>query len=255
VDRASFGRQCRRRSRRGSFEQPRPHAKEAMGPESVTFHAADGLPVSADLHSVPKARAFLVLCHRSHFHRGEYVEIAPRLAQLGYDCLAIDQRSGMNVLGRVNETCARAKERKLATGYVAARPDIEAAVQYTRDRCRRRPIVLVGSSYSASLSLVIASEETQLSAVAAFSPGDYLKGIVVADAVAGLSVSTFVTAAQKEVPDTRELVKRAQRGRVTFHSPRHEGAHGARCLWAKTPGSAEYWKAFLAFLEGAVEKA
>ena len=84
------------------------------------FHAADGLPVSADLHSVPNSRAFLVLCHRSHFHRGEYVEIAPRLAQLGYDCLAIDQRSGMNVLGRANEACSRAKERKLATGYVAA---------------------------------------------------------------------------------------------------------------------------------------
>jgi alpha-beta hydrolase superfamily lysophospholipase len=226
-----------------------------MSPEGVTFHSADGLPVSADLHSVPKARAFLVLCHRSHFHRGEYVEIAPRLAQLGYDCLAIDQRSGMNVLGRVNETYARAKERKLATGYVAARPDIEAAVQYTRDRCRGCPIVLVGSSYSASLSLVIASEETSVHAVAAFSPGEHLRGIVVADAVSGLSVSTFVSAAQKEVPAARELVKRAPRGQVTFHSPRHEGAHGVRCLWAKTVGSGEYWKAFLAFLEGAAEKA
>jgi alpha-beta hydrolase superfamily lysophospholipase len=226
-----------------------------MNPECVTFRAADGLPVSADLHCVSKARAFLVLCHRSHFHRGEYVEIAPRLAQLGYDCLAIDQRSGMNVLGRVNETCTRAKERKLATGYLAARPDIEAAVQYTRDRCRGRPIVLVGSSYSASLSLVIGSEENPLRAVAAFSPNEYLKGIVVADVVAGLSVPAFVTAAQKEVPATRELVKRAPRGRVTFHPPRHEGAHGARCLWAKTAGSAEYWAAFLAFLQGAVEKA
>ena len=65
-----------------------------MSPDGVTFHAADGLSVSADLYSVPEARAFLVLCHRSHFHRGEYVEIAPRLAHLGYDCLAIDQRPG-----------------------------------------------------------------------------------------------------------------------------------------------------------------
>jgi dienelactone hydrolase len=210
--------------------------------------------VSADLYSVPEARAFLVLCHRSHFHRGEYVEIAPRLAHLGYDCLAIDQRSGMSVLGRVNETYARAKERKLPTGYVAARPDIEAAVQYTHHRCQGRPIVLVGSSYSASLSLIIASEEPLLRAIAAFSPGEYLRGIVVADAVAGLSVSTFVTAARKEIPATRELVKRAPCGRVTFHSPRHEGAHGARCLWAKTAGSEAYWKAFLAFLEDALEK-
>jgi hypothetical protein len=72
------------------------------------------------------------------FHRGEYVEIASRLTQLRYDCLTIDQRSEMSVLGGVNETCARAKERKLATGYVAARPDIGAAVQYTADACSRQ---------------------------------------------------------------------------------------------------------------------
>jgi hypothetical protein len=59
--------------------------------------------------------------------------------------------------------------------------------------------VLVGSSYSASLSLVIASAETPLRAVAAFSPGEHLRGISVTDAVASLSVSTFVTAAQKEI--------------------------------------------------------
>ena len=114
--------------------------------------------------------------------------------------------------------------------------------------------MLVGSSYSASLSLVVASEDSPLRAVAAFSPGEHLRGIVVADAVAGLSVSTFVTAAQKEVPAMRGLMKRAPLGRVTFHSPRHEGAHGARCLWAKTAGSGEYWKAFLAFLEGCARK-
>ena len=60
-----------------------------MSPDGVTFHAADGLSVSADLYFVPKARAFLVLCHRSHFHRGEYVEIAPRLARLGYGAIRL----------------------------------------------------------------------------------------------------------------------------------------------------------------------
>lgn len=161
----------------------------------------------------------------------------------------------------LGDECARPRQRGLLPGERAQvsdrlcrrRPDIEAAFLYTRYRSRGRPIVLVGSSYSASLSLVIASAETPLRAVAAFSPGEHLRGIAVTDAVTGLSVSTFVTAAQKEIPATRELVKRAPRGRVTFHAPRHEGAHGARCLWAKTAGSGEYWKAFLAFLEGVVE--
>lgn len=43
---------------------------------------------------------------------------------------AVDARSGMSVLGTVNETAKRAKAKGFPTGCVAARPDIEAAVDY-----------------------------------------------------------------------------------------------------------------------------
>src|SRR5689334_12202240 len=99
-------------------------------PQKLEFRAADGLAVTADFYSRARSIGSVVLCHRSHFNRGEYKDIAPRLRETGYACLAIDQRSGMNVLGYQNETYARAKRATLSTSYVAARPDIEAAVSF-----------------------------------------------------------------------------------------------------------------------------
>ena len=215
----------------------------------VTFEATDGLLVRADLYESRERRGCLVLCHRSHFNRGEYAEVAPRLQQRGYCCLAIDQRSGMNVLGYVNETYSRAKAGRFATGYLAARPDIEAAIQHALVRDRQVPIVLVGSSYSAALALVIASRSSAVKAVAAFSPGEYLKGVVVSAVVAGLEVPTFVTGARKEIPDIKRMMRAVSRDVMTLHTPRVEGAHGARCLWERTAGSEGHWTAFTGFLD------
>jgi alpha-beta hydrolase superfamily lysophospholipase len=223
------------------------------GAEPVTFEAADGLLVRADFFESSERRGCLVLCHRSHFNRGEYATIAPRLQQHGYRCLALDQRSGMNVLGYVNETSSRAKARQLATGYLAATLDIEAAIQYARSRNRGESVVLVGSSYSAALALVIASSGSGVKAVAAFSPGEYLKGVAVSTVVAQLRVPTFVTAARKELADVKQLMRAAPRAILTWHAPRADGAHGARCLWATTAGSDSYWKAFTAFLDRVCE--
>ncbi len=216
--------------------------------ESVEFSASDGLSVNADLYAAPKAKAFLVLCHRSHFNRGEYAEIAPRLVELGYTCLAPDQRSGMKVLGYENGTYKRAKQKKLATGYGAARPDIEAAVDFMAKRARGKPLVLVGSSYSASLALLVGPAKPAVTAIAVFSPGEYLKGVSVAEHVGVIATPTFVTCARDEVADVRALTRRIPRALVSFYAPDSAGGHGARCMWAKSPGHEGYWKAFVKFL-------
>src|SRR5688572_27952913 len=122
-----------------------------MSVKTVQFPSRDGLLITANYYDVEDPTGRILLCHRSHFNRGEYKEIAPRLNTLGYSCLAIDQRSGMKVLGTTNETYARAKEQSLPTGYAAAKPDIEAAVAYLYDKNHKRPIILLGSSYSAAL--------------------------------------------------------------------------------------------------------
>lgn len=220
----------------------------ATSPEKVLFASQDGLPVTGDFHAAKKPRGALLLCHRSHFNRGEYKDIAPRLAELGFSCLAIDQRSGMKVLGYVNETYARAKKKGLATGYADARPDIEAAVAYLRRRTRQ-PVILVGSSYSASLALLVALNNDNVKAVAAFSPGEYLKGIDVAQSIKGLDKPVFLAAARKEIGHVRKLARFVARTRLSIHKPAEEGAHGARMLWERTPGSEECWRSFRRFVE------
>lgn len=221
-------------------------------PVAVYFDAADGLRVRADLLVARKAKAVLILCHRSHFNRGEYAAISPRLAQLGYTTLALDLRSGMKVLGFENETYAAAKKLELNTGYAAARPDIEAGIAYARKKFRGKPIFVVGSSYSASHALVLASDDNvakQIAGVACFSPGEYLKGASVRDAAKHIRVPAFVAAAKTEMKQLVTLVSLVPENRLTLFRTREAGAHGARCLWSETPGAQRYWDAMMAFLE------
>lgn len=220
-----------------------------MVPKTRQFPSKDGLVITADEYAVQNPKGYLLLCHRSHFNRGEYREIAPRLNALGYSCLAIDQRSGMKVLGTTNETYLLAKQQGLQTGYLAAKPDIEAAVAYCYQQHNNQPIILVGSSYSASLAICIASEDSQkIAAVVAFSPGEYLKGVEVSKAAQKLAVPTLVLSAKAEAEDVTALLKDTNDTLVTQYKPHADGAHGARALWAKTPGNEEYWTALLDFL-------
>src|SRR3989338_8796786 len=138
--------------------------------KKVNFPSKDGLMIRADYYQAKKSKGLLVLCHRSHFNRGEYKDIAQRLVAQDFSCLAIDQRSGMNVLGYINETSTLAKKKGLPTGYLDAKQDIESAVEYAFKKNHNKPIILIGSSYSASLSLLIAKDSDKVKAVAVFSP-------------------------------------------------------------------------------------
>ena len=78
--------------------------------ETVTFPAADGLAVTADLYLAhDKEAPFVILFHQAGYSRGEYGQIAPRLNGLGFNALAVDQRSGGAAKGVMNETAALAR--------------------------------------------------------------------------------------------------------------------------------------------------
>jgi alpha-beta hydrolase superfamily lysophospholipase len=217
-------------------------------PHTVRFHSKDDLPVTADLYLVPGARGCMLLCHRSHFNRGEYRETAEKLNRLGFACMAIDQRSGMNVLGVVNETYSEARRKGLKTGYLDAKPDIEAAIDYAYSQNGRRPVILVGSSYSASLALLIAVRNPRVKSVIAFSPGDYIKGNKLAESLRDFAKPVYVTSAKKEIAETTRLLKHVSQEYLTQYKPKAEGAHGSRVLWSKTVGNEEYWESLTKFL-------
>ena len=102
--------------------------------KAVTFPSEDGLEITAELYAphADKATPFIVLCHQARWSRGEYREIAPKLNQLGFNCVAIDQRSGDGVNNITNETTKKAKAANKPTGFVDAEQDMIAALKWAK---------------------------------------------------------------------------------------------------------------------------
>lgn len=141
--------------------------------QKVSFESKDGLIITADLYISSTENPYIILLHQAGYSRGEYKEIAPKLVKLGYNCLALDQRSGEEVNFIKNETAAKAKEKNLPTNYLDALPDIHAAIDYIKQKSSK-PIVLWGSSYSASLSLIVATEDLKIGALVVFRQANIL---------------------------------------------------------------------------------
>jgi len=217
--------------------------------EKVNFKSQDGLKITADYYKVKNHKGFIVLCHRSHCNRAEYRETAPKFNKLGYSCLAIDQRSGMKVFGEVNETKIRAKEKGLPTGYLDAKPDIESAIEYAYKLNDNKPIILLGSSYSASLALLVSTQMDKIKATIVFSPGEYLKGVNLAEQIKTINIPVFATSAEKEIEQVSEILKLIDKKYITHFKPKVEGFHGSKTLWEVVKGFETYWEALEQFLK------
>ena len=215
----------------------------------TTFPSNDGLLITADIYEVNGLKPTILLCHQAGFSRGEYKDTALKLNKLGYSCVAIDQRSGKIANEVKNETAQRAIDKGLPTSYLDVKQDIEAAIDFLYDENGNQPVIIVGSSYSASLVLLIGKDNPKVKAVASFSPGEYLKGIRLSEKVKGYAKPVFVTSSQKEIDQVDKLGIIMIDG-FSFHfKPLIEGVHGSRALWESTEGNDKYWEAFEAFLE------
>jgi len=212
------------------------------------IYSKDSLPITIDVYEVDNKKPTILLCHQAGFSRGEYKDTALKLMELGYSCIAIDQRSGREANGVLNETALAAKQRGLPTGYLDAKQDIEAAIDYMYELNGNQPIVLVGSSYSATLALLIGNESEKVKKIAAFSPGEYYKTINVKNSIKNISKPTFVTSSKKESLALKELISLVDINFVTHFTPTVEGIHGSRALWSSTKGNVDYWKAFTDFM-------
>jgi len=89
--------------------------------ETVVFYASDSLPITASFYEKDASKPYMILLHQAGYSKGEYKETAPRLTNLGYNCLAVDLRSGDQVNFVQNETAKEAKKRKLSTDYLDAK--------------------------------------------------------------------------------------------------------------------------------------
>ena len=223
-------------------------ANSPIGSSSVTFAAEDGVLVHGTYTDVPAAKALILLFHQAGSSKGEYATIAPLLASAGYASLAIDQRVGGTLFGP-NETAAAIKG---TASYLDAKADLLAALDWAKGK--RLPIILWGSSYSAALVFIVAAEDPgMVSALLAFSPGEYLgPGASVRAAAAKLQVPIFVTTARDrgEVAAARTILAAAPARLKVQFIPAQGGVHGSSTLITSIDpaGAAAVWRAVFSFL-------
>ena len=224
--------------------------------QTISFRSADALLITADRytpHSSGKT-PLIMLFHQAGSSRGEYNEIAPKLNMLGFNCIAVDLRSGEYSRGKDNETAIRAGNKGLATSYADALPDVIAALNYADKQFSNSKIIAWGSSYSASLVLKVAGDYPELvDGVVAFSPGEYFSHLGksktwIRDAAQNIKAPTFITSSKKEAGDWALIYEVIAVNDKQSFIPETAGKHGSKALWEKYADSEAYWHAVTEFL-------
>ncbi|MUP39687.1 alpha/beta hydrolase [Labilibaculum euxinus] len=224
--------------------------EQAGYPELVEFESLDSLIISAHLYQIDETSPYILLCHQARFNKFEYAGIAERLNEIGFNCLAIDQRSGGPIGNTQNETYLRALKAAKGVDYLDAEADITAAIDYLTQEYTSK-VILWGSSYSSTLALYIAADREDVSAVISFSPGNYLAGTKgsLVDKLENFAKPMFLTSSNSEAKSVTDLLaKHKLLGKQVQFIPEGAGHHGSRALWKNQQGGEEYWKAVTDFL-------
>lgn len=219
--------------------------------KEVEFKSKDRHPISGNLYELESDRPVILLCHQAGYNKHEYADIAPRLNAMGYNVMAIDQRSGGDFAGKSNKTYHSAKAKGLTTEFLDAEQDIEAAVDYLFGMYGQKVIVW-GSSYSSSLVLFVASSNDHVRASISFSPGDYFGEAKpsLAHVLKDLDKPFFITSSKEESEQVSKLLKDIELKPNQLHFiPEHKGYHGSRALWQGQENADEYWNAVVSFLK------
>ncbi len=219
--------------------------------KTINFPAKDNIRITADLYLTENEDApFIILFHQAMFSRGEYIEIAPMLNNWGFNCMAIDQRSGLKVNSILNQTHKNAKNKGKSTKYTDAYPDLETALAYVKKEFSPKKIIVWGSSYSSSLVFILAAKHPEVDAVLSFSPGEYFKfeNKRIADWAKDVKCPVFVTSSKKEAQDCSLIFKNTSNKKNIQFIPEVSGFHGSKALWKNKNGHEKYREAVKKFL-------
>jgi len=220
------------------------------GQEPVYFIADDSVKIRGDLYIQNTQQPFIILCHQDGSNRSEYYEIAPRLLNLNYNCLAVDLRSGGKSGFVQNETANQALLAKKPVKPLDAAADIKAAIRYIQS-ISKHPVILMGSSCSASLCLLTAAGNPSVKAVIALSPGEYFQPrMVVRDEVKRIDQPVFVSATQVEYPYLQAMLSGIPAEKLTLFKPeKSKGIRGTGAFYRSNADNGEYWFALMIFFK------
>ncbi len=220
--------------------------------EKISFLSLDSLEITADLYKIENNKGpYIILFHQANFSRGSYRDIAPKLNKLGYNCIAVDLRSGHKAQGVINETCKRAIAVNKKIRFSNAVQDTEAAILYVKDSLKVEKIIVWGSSYSASIAIYLGSKYSDdIDGILCFSPGEYFKinDQFIASFSQNIKCPVFITSGKNEEKKWNEIYKNIS-SEKSFFLPKEGGAHGSKALWDEKKGNQVYWVAVKSFLE------
>ncbi|NNF02609.1 MAG: hypothetical protein HKN22_07975 [Bacteroidia bacterium] len=219
--------------------------------ETITFVNPDGVKISADLYLASASSDFIILLHQDRSSRGEYREIAKQLLIMGYNCLAVDLRSGESSNDVKNLTMAEALKKGKTTRLLDSKSDIETAISYVFQNYDNKPILL-GSKFSASLAMMVGKDNKNVKAVVAFSPGEYFKSEKVnfVESVKGLDKPTFIAGSASETSSIEVYSEYVLNDNKMLFIPNdEEGAKGSQALLLEVPSQNKYWAALEEFLK------
>jgi pimeloyl-ACP methyl ester carboxylesterase len=204
------------------------------GQEVVYFYSSDSTKIRGELYLRDYSLPFMILCHGESGDRSEFSDIAPRLLNLNYNCLAVDLgNSGSHNLSVAN-----------------ARASLQTAITYVR-RFNSMPVILFGTSWSASLCLLEASANPTVKAIVAFSPGEYFQpGIRMSEVVEKISQPVFIGGTRTEFGYLQKMVEKHSAVELTLFQPeKGNGIRGVTALCGKDITRDEYWFALMMFFK------
>ncbi|HAN18911.1 MAG: hypothetical protein A2X13_12055 [Bacteroidetes bacterium GWC2_33_15] len=216
--------------------------------EKITIQAEDGLLITADLYEIDAQKPYILLFHQAGFSRGEYKETTQKIIKFGYNCLAVDLRSGGEVNYIQNHTALLAVQKGYSTDYLSSEKDILASIKWAKERSKK-PVVLFGSSFSASLCLLIAKDNPDVKAVVAFSPGEFFSDqFLLKEKLSDFKKPVFVASSKRENPFIVDMLGSVPSSSKTIFTPENgQGEHGSKSLWKSNPNNNEYWLALTMF--------
>lgn len=215
----------------------------------VSYYASDSVLVTATHYQGRKTDPYILLFHQEFSSRGEFDSIASRFVKMRYNCLAVDLRGGEKYGYVENETTRRAREMGQNNRPEQAGLDVKASVDYAW-RLSQKPIVLLGSSFSATLCLIEGAGDERVKAVMAFSPGEFFVEKDLRSLLSGYSKRVFVASTVSESPFTEAMFAGTDKDLKTMFVPRYgEGMRGIKALYRENPSYDEYWFAILVFIK------
>jgi dienelactone hydrolase len=216
--------------------------------EKVSFASGDSVSIIADKYTINEEYPYILLFHQAGSSRGEFNEVAERFLKLRYNCLAVDLRSGDNSNYVQNETNQNARKQNAAVQFLDASQDIKAAIDYAWE-LNPKEVILLGSSYSASLVMLEGNENQNVAAIISFSPGEYFGDeLRMEESIDTLNKPLFIAATQREESYVRQMMSNIPEDGYTLFIPEKPGIHGAKALWEDNVSKDEYWLALLLFI-------